>query len=172
MPRVYEFSTVKETDCWTCGETFTYRASKNGRDRTYCSRPCFYEGARRAKGGRVTDGKPLPRVYLKTRPCDVCSAPFDVKAHNQRWCSTCCPDKAARARLQRYGISHPQWLEMVARYDGQCWICREKPAVALDHDHTTGAPRGALCDGCNVMLAALELDEWREKATRYLREVS
>jgi hypothetical protein len=159
------------TTCWICKAEFTYRLSKNGRHRTYCSRRCCTEGTRRTGGRPVVDGRPVPRTFHKTRPCAACGESFEVKAQNHRWCMRCCPDKTARARLTRYGVSEPQWQTMVARYEGRCWICRENPADNLDHCHATGRPRGALCSGCNVALHVIEKPAWQARARAYLEEV-
>lgn len=59
---------------------------------------------------------------------------------------------------------------MLARFEGLCWICRAKPAVALDHCHASGRPRGALCDGCNTDLGKAERNGWIDAARAYLDE--
>lgn len=62
-------------------------------------------------------------------------------------------------RLARFGITPSQYQEMLDAQDGVCAIC-ERPerstdkkgrikALAVDHNHTTGAVRGLLCANCN-----------------------
>lgn len=49
-------------------------------------------------------------------------------------------DKARDKYYQkRYGISLDRYNEMLAKYDGCCWICRRSPTgrrLAVDHDHS------------------------------------
>lgn len=48
---------------------------------------------------------------------------------------------------------------LFARYGGACWLCRVRPAKAIDHCHKTKRIRGALCHGCNsVVVARIEAD--------------
>jgi hypothetical protein len=57
-----------------------------------------------------------------------------------------------------YGISQEQYDEMVARQHGLCALCGHAPtknALAVDHDHDTGAVRGLLCLQCNTALGKL-----------------
>jgi hypothetical protein len=145
--------------CARCGIPFEYKFSKNKRHRIFCSRACIL-------GPRLPGH--APRVFKVEAICQECGAATPKKCHNMRWCQNCVPNKSARARMQRYGISQPAWERMCAEYDGKCWICRERGAVALDHCHSTGRPRGALCDGCNVALHALERPDWERKAREYL----
>lgn len=156
---------VFQQDCATCGGVFEYKLSKNNRHRVFCSRPCFV-GARRGVGRY----QPSPRLFKQTTTCESCSASMPRKVHNARWCPTCVPDKSARARMMRYGVSHPVWLQMAARFAGKCWICRIKKAAVIDHDHATGTVRGALCQACNHALFAFEIAGWEKLAKAYLAE--
>lgn len=62
-------------------------------------------------------------------------------------------------RLARFGLLPLQYQEMLAAQGNVCAIC-ERPerstdkkgrvkALAVDHDHETGAVRGLLCANCN-----------------------
>lgn len=68
--------------------------------------------------------------------------------------------KDRRARLIRtYGITEAQRDAMFAHMGGSCWVCRLRPATAIDHDHKTGRVRGAVCTGCNtVVLSRVDAD--------------
>lgn len=159
-------------NCETCGIEFVYRISKNGRARVYCSRQCMHVGYRR-HGGKSRGGAPVPRRFKQQRACEHCGELYDLKVSNTRWCPSCVPSKAARARMQHYGVSEPQWLAMVGRFDGRCWVCARTPGrLVLDHDHATGRPRGALCDACNVALHYVERHasgpSWWAHAVEYL----
>jgi hypothetical protein len=56
----------------------------------------------------------------------------------------------------------PAWSDLRAEFveaqAGQCAICAAElgAKAQLDHCHTTGCIRGALCTGCNVMLGWYE----------------
>src|SRR5262245_26645039 len=51
-----------------------------------------------------------------------------------------------------------------------CAICGSLERLAVDHDHTTGAVRGALCSNCNVALGLFSDSVQRlESAIAYLR---
>jgi Recombination endonuclease VII len=58
----------------------------------------------------------------------------------------------------RYGISAAQFEWLKLRQDGRCAICREAPAVHVDHDHRTKQVRGLLCFNCNRGLGYLDDD--------------
>lgn len=53
---------------------------------------------------------------------------------------------------RRYGITEADADRMLAEQGGLCAICRERPAVHVDHDHVTKRVRGLLCFNCNQAL--------------------
>jgi hypothetical protein len=77
--------------------------------------------------------------------------------------------RAFEKRLARYGLSHDEYMALWDRSKGLCEICREAPAGAIDHDHTTGEVRGLLCLPHNRALGVFgdSADMLRE-AIRYL----
>lgn len=82
--------------------------------------------------------------------------------------------RAARF-LAMYGITQEQLAEMVAAQGGVCKICGDPPPegkpLVVDHDHETGAIRGALCGNCNSGLGYFRDDPERLRAAiRYLEE--
>jgi hypothetical protein len=141
------------------GRTLTARGK-------YCSQRCYRQNIAHHRGA--------------ARDCAHCTERFAPLTPSQKNCFTCLgpPSHDARgatrypgsARLKIYGVSHPEWLKMVARHGGRCWICRTGPAEALDHCHRTGQPRGALCTRCNTILHAVEADGWVAAAGEYLRD--
>lgn len=62
----------------------------------------------------------------------------------------------------RYGISQDEYNDLFQRQGGVCAICEQPEtkkssaggvaALAVDHDHITGAVRGLLCHACNLIL--------------------
>jgi Autographiviridae endonuclease VII len=58
-------------------------------------------------------------------------------------------------RIHRLGL-HPDVAGTPMPDDGRCEVCGTQPpnwGLCLDHNHTTGAFRGWLCNSCNSALA-------------------
>ena len=68
-----------------------------------------------------------------------------------------CHRHAKRARV--YGLTAAE----LTAFEGDCEVCG-RPAEAVDHDHTTGAVRGALCFACNSALGQAQDDPARLRA--------
>ena len=65
----------------------------------------------------------------------------------------------------RYGMSLEDYLTLVAAQGGRCYLCGHVPfgnksasRLTVDHNHTTGAIRRLLCNGCNRGLGYLQDD--------------
>lgn len=79
-------------------------------------------------------------------------------------------DKARSRKWQGVVDAH-KFPDILAAQGGVCALCT-RPATCCDHDHDTGAIRGALCNSCNVGLGAFRDDPDRlRRAAEYL-EVS
>lgn len=66
-------------------------------------------------------------------------------------------EKDMRARYKRkYGLTPEQVDEMKDAQDGRCLICGVEGDLFIDHCHTTGRVRGALCPSCNTFLGRVE----------------
>ena len=54
-------------------------------------------------------------------------------------------------RLRRTGVTEQQYQDKLLIQNGVCAICSGTctKSLAADHDHTTGAFRGLLCNNCN-----------------------
>jgi hypothetical protein len=82
------------------------------------------------------------------------------------------------ARQRKYGIEPAVYNAMIAAQDNKCAICRREEtemrgstlrALAVDHNHKTGAVRELLCTACNKLIGLA--DENRQtliEALRYL----
>lgn len=61
--------------------------------------------------------------------------------------------------LRLYGLTKADYEALLASQNGTCAICKKTSAkYVVDHDHSTEAVRGILCDGCNVGIARLKED--------------
>jgi Recombination endonuclease VII len=71
-----------------------------------------------------------------------------------------------------YGITNEEYGSLLKNQDNKCAICTREftnnRMRHVDHNHTTGQVRGILCAGCNRSIAALDNQEWLEKAQIYL----
>jgi hypothetical protein len=87
-------------------------------------------------------------------------------------------EKRRRHIKTMYGVT-PEWYDaMMESQGGVCAICEQRETVmrfgklkllSVDHDHTTGKPRGLLCQGCNQGIGHLGEDIVRmEAAAQYL----
>jgi hypothetical protein len=69
----------------------------------------------------------------------------------------------------RYRLTEVQLEWFKLQQGGLCAICREAPAVHVDHDHRTKQVRGVLCFNCNRGLGYLDDDlEMLYRAADYL----
>ena len=101
------------------------------------------------------------------RDYEKCGLKYFIKGWSQRWCRICAPDKAARHRIQRYGVSNLEFIKMVSDQNGVCAICEINPPTVLDHCNKTNRLRKVLCNKCNCGLHYIEDLEWSEKAKQY-----
>jgi hypothetical protein len=70
---------------------------------------------------------------------------------------------ASYNRKRLYGLTEEQYQVQLRRQGGICALCR-KPETAkggftrlgVDHDHSTGRPRGLLCISCNISIGCFE----------------
>lgn len=70
-------------------------------------------------------------------------------------CKDCHRD---RKLLYKYGVCPSTYQHMLEIQDGVCGICKQPPTtkrLRVDHCHTTGDPRGLLCDSCNTAIGLL-----------------
>jgi hypothetical protein len=71
-----------------------------------------------------------------------------------------------RSHLKRkFGLTPAEYEAKLAAQGGGCALCGRAPApgrqLDIDHDHTTGAVRGLVCNGCNQGLGQFQDDPIR-----------
>lgn len=78
------------------------------------------------------------------------------------------------AKMKRYGLTIPQYEQMLKAQDTKCKVCLEPftstKSTHVDHNHVTGKVRAILCGGCNTALGHLrESDFILQRMLAYLR---
>lgn len=85
--------------------------------------------------------------------------------------------KAQKARthearvIKTYGLAPGEYQAILDYQNDLCEICQKPSRVrrlAVDHDHTTGRPRGLLCRNCNRDLLGFFDLETLKRAVLYL----
>lgn len=154
-----------------------FAPSYRGKAGTWC-RSCVTAYAR---GESVT----VAHDPVTCQRCGRTFVPRQVKRNSAGFCSRECKDghrvESGKARDQylrrKYGISAEDYDRMLAAQGGGCGICGKKPEeqtryskyLHVDHDHTTGAVRGLLCDEHNLLLGRWgDGVELLQKAIEYL----
>jgi len=81
---------------------------------------------------------------------------------------------ARKALLRSYSLTSKEYDELLKGQRGLCAICKtppspNRPHLSVDHDHSTGAVRGLLCNHCNSGLGFMRDSIWRlREAILYL----
>lgn len=72
---------------------------------------------------------------------------------------------------KRYGITMQEFDGLLEQQGSLCPICLKRPAVHVDHDHSTGNVRGILCEMCNGGLGQFRDNPATiERAIEYLEQ--
>ena len=126
-------------------------------------------------------GKAVHRLFninkkKNTGTCSHCgdNAPLRFRKSGNRW--SC---KHQDKRFSHLDLKRKKWNldreNQTKKQNGLCAICNNIKPLVLDHDHTTGRPRGALCGPCNsglgmfadaverLLAAATYLKAWEVK---------
>lgn len=113
----------------------------------------------------VIAARKAANIVAPSQVCRSCGAEKMESEFRRNWRRASCLDFNCHDcvshinRLARFGLTPDQYLEMLNAQGGVCAIC-EAPesstdakgrikALAVDHDHATGAIRGLLCANCN-----------------------
>lgn len=169
---------VEGKHCTDCGEwkplsEFPFRPKPRDQRSTYC-KPCSnarskasYYKKREAEGRPVTPRVTHPEGHKRCPDCGLV-LPFDQFAKNRSardglssYCKQCHNARAKASVLKnhgttrtyhlkrRYGITAAEYDVLLREQGGLCAVCRERPAVHVDHCHQTGMVRGLTCFNCN-----------------------
>lgn len=84
------------------------------------------------------------------------------------------PHSSKLYKLRQYGLTAPQYDEMLEKQGFVCAICKKPESMlsragkvrelAIDHDHQTGKVRALLCYRCNIGLGLFDEDPNRLRA--------
>lgn len=143
--RTYQRSPARKVAQRTYSQTPTRKAARQ----IYAQTPARKAVAR---AHDLTPGRRAKRLERTRRP--------DVMAKTAaRLRSDASHDRYTQ---RKYGLAPGQYAEMLAAQDGRCAICTKVARtrrLAVDHDHLTKLPRGALlCWTCNKNLGQWEGD--------------
>jgi hypothetical protein len=101
----------------------------------------------RTRAERQAYARAYERDYVRKRDPERTRA---QAARRQRRYREKHPDRVfAGALWAKYRITPKERTELFEASDGLCALCYEHPATQIDHDHVTGAVRGAVCPTCN-----------------------
>ncbi len=124
----------------------------------------------RAGQCKVCHKRRLLRLHETSAPCGACGSKDRSKS------GACKPCSIKYERKFKYGITDQQFRAMIVAQSNGCAACGDALAalppkhIHVDHDHSTGAVRGVLCQGCNTAIGLLRDSPSRAmKVASYLR---
>lgn len=182
----------KETEkyCRRCGKRLKLNSRRDLTRKLYCSHSCrsrylienghepLIKALRMGQKSAKTKSQGRKAPVLASKSCVKCFNQYEPTTARQLWCRNCCPDKQARTRVQRYGLSESEYREMALKQGNSCAICRKgEVQLYVDHNHsccpqgkTCGkCVRGLLCTRCNGVLHVFE-SGLSSKFISYLQE--
>jgi hypothetical protein len=156
---------------------------------SYC-RPCACKKSECYRRRLRVEGKPVNpmddcpdcdgRKKTSAARCKPCRDRALVNEASPKWTG----GVRSSALRSRYSLTIDDYEEMHTAQGGVCALCTGRQtmvdrktgaprALAVDHDHQTGAVRGLLCGQCNVGLGMFKDNpDLLEKAAGYLRNSS
>ena len=101
---------------------------------------------------------------IRKNGCGECKTCYNA-SQKARYNTLTAEQIYSRSLRANYGIDYVDLLTLWSLQGKQCGVCGKgvpkdtrplPPDFVLDHDHSTGKPRGVLCHGCNVGLGAFQ----------------
>lgn len=84
---------------------------------------------------------------------------YPVKKGSTKLRNVCKKCFSHRHFKKSYGLNPDEVMDLISRPCDACGSTTER--MVVDHCHTTGKVRGALCNGCNTALGLLKEDPLR-----------
>jgi len=187
VPKGSEAGCTKATRTGKNGKPVSYRYIRLDGRNIVASQIAWLLMHREWPRGRIgyKDGDPLNLVATNLTMSNFLErteVEFDRAAYSRAHRETYPMENKDSELRSRFGINLAEYTALAVAQKGVCAIC-EKPeteeragklkALAVDHDHATGAVRGLLCQSCNKMIG-LACDDVTvlAKAIRYLEKHS
>ncbi len=113
------------------------------------------------------DRRRKPKIQATEKKCSKCdtlkpASAFYAHATNsdglQSRCKECATYSTSDYRFRKYRLQPDDFQAMVKEQDGVCAICHHPKKLVIDHDHSTSAVRGLLCQDCNKALGFVHDD--------------
>lgn len=143
------------------------------------------------KCSRCKEEKPLSEYYKKKNTsdglyyhCKTCQntyAKTHYKENTEYYRSKARRWEKDRGPGFKYNISEERYQDLFGKFEGMCWICKERKARDVDHDHSCcpkptscgKCVRGALCNRCNTAIGLFsDNPKYLQSAIEYLNNVS
>ena len=136
-------------------------------DKRFCSKSCSKNASRQRKRLRTVSG------LGGEMNCRWCHKVMTKAFAHQAYCSATCSAKfkGKQSNHAKWGGDTDDYLRRVRETRGCCSICGKEGGTSLhyDHDHSTGEPRGVLCQQCNHGLGNFKDDvALLNRASEYL----
>ena len=121
-----------------------------------------------------------PQKNFKVKPCRWCGDKFSPLGPSHHYCKDACRKEvyADKHYKRVYGVGLSWVKQKLVEQDHKCAICKtvgfkmredHTTGMNLDHDHSTGKPRGLLCHNCNRGLGLFQDDPvLLKEAARYV----
>jgi hypothetical protein len=115
--------------------------------------------------------------FYRDKDCVFCKSAFTPKSATQKYCKTCVPTHSASLRANNFGISQPEYDQMIRAQQNSCALCKRSfeglssLQIYVDHCHKNERVRGILCARCNTFLMVVDapdFDTWLQKAKEYI----
>jgi hypothetical protein len=122
--------------------------------------------------GYITHGR------NKEKPCDSCRFAANEYRRKKRKKDNDILGYDPR-RFKKHHITKEFYDKLLSKYKGKCWICKDKKATHIDHDHNCCAGyyscgnciRGLLCSNCNTAIGLFfDNPKIMKKAITYLSQ--